>query len=174
MSVPEFFLIYALPRSRTKWLARFLSFGECLCHHDLSLRVADIGAALKATDARIVGNSDSGMLLNPVAPVMGKILCVIRPLGEVMDSLAACGLTPRSHHARAMAAEFMERATADLHALAARTRSVKYRDLDSEIECITEYLTGQRPAQSRVMRYRRWIINKIPHESLRFVEQHGH
>lgn len=62
-----FFFITGLPRSRTAWLANFLSYGEMFCFHD-SMRELDHVDELKsvfdrAEFAKAVGHSDPMNLL---------------------------------------------------------------------------------------------------------------
>src|SRR5581483_3193569 len=55
------FLIVGLPRSRTAWLAAFLTGGEVHCHHELLRQCKqwiDYPQKLLATPAPIVGDAD--------------------------------------------------------------------------------------------------------------------
>lgn len=40
---PPPFIIYALPRSRTAWLAELLTYGDVTCHHEMALRMRTPG-----------------------------------------------------------------------------------------------------------------------------------
>lgn len=101
---PKFFLIYAMPRSRTAWLSRLLTQGDSVCLHDLSLSCLsadarsadpDLMAVLMedqvTSDIRCVGNSDSGLLLCEDRPFDDgddvTVLKIIRPFDHVMRSL---------------------------------------------------------------------------------------
>lgn len=62
------FLVMGLPRSRTAWLANFLTFGGMFCHHDGISKCAsdrDLSNLFRraAQHAAFVGNSDSGQVL---------------------------------------------------------------------------------------------------------------
>lgn len=86
------FLILGHPRSRTAWLANFLTRGDSICHHELSGRgmSAVAMAAEMSKGARFVGNSDSAAA--PLAEeLMGllpglRLVIIKRPLEEVLDS----------------------------------------------------------------------------------------
>jgi len=59
------FFITGIPRSRTAWLANFLTWGNAFCHHDLlrlGCSVPALRRNLEATRAEIVGDSDSALL----------------------------------------------------------------------------------------------------------------
>lgn len=85
------FVILGTPRSRTAWLAKFLSYGDVTCHHEPSVHfrsLADLSSLLRSPNT---GASDSMMtLLWPeilfLAPNV-KMVVVTRPMGEVLDSV---------------------------------------------------------------------------------------
>ena len=60
------FLIFGRPRSRTAWLANFLTYRNSICLHEGladSLGNWDVLASrLEAQDAEVVGNADTGMI----------------------------------------------------------------------------------------------------------------
>lgn len=63
MRNPPFF-VTGLPRSRTSWLANWLTTDTTHCYHDLLAdcsTVADMGRFFERTKADRVGNSDSGL-----------------------------------------------------------------------------------------------------------------
>jgi hypothetical protein len=82
------FFITGLPRSRTAWLAAFMTSGNAICLHE-PRHWRDMWAH---DGARHVGISDSGLgfqlkaIINEFAP---RILIVDRPIEEVEASLAA-------------------------------------------------------------------------------------
>ena len=100
-SAPRPFLVFALPRSRTRWLADFLSHGGSYCRHDLSVW-ADTPAELRRLlSVPGVGTSETWMghgwpLLTEWFPD-ARIVVVRRPMSEVVESLNECGLSiPRA------------------------------------------------------------------------------
>lgn len=96
------FLIFALPRSRTAWMAAFLSHERTLCHHEPSATFEtplDLWALLQEP----IGICDSMMTLlwrdalrfRPDA----RVVTVRRPLEDVLASAAATGVSgPRTEH----------------------------------------------------------------------------
>jgi hypothetical protein len=101
---PRPFLILALPRSRTAWLANFLTHGRVRCAHDLSHLAptpAEVPQFLRALAAaapgeiRFSGNADTSQALilpqlrlaMPEAP----LVVIRRRPAEVVDSFARLG-----------------------------------------------------------------------------------
>lgn len=88
------FLITGLPRSRTAWLSNFFTVGPIFCHHDLSAHCIEgvdaIVSTMRATDAEIVGNADSGSALHlqPLYDALGSPT-VIHIHREFRDSVAS-------------------------------------------------------------------------------------
>lgn len=126
------FLICALPRSRTAWLANFLTAGRIQCHHELSSATSlhGIKEMLYHGAADFCGNADTAQMLHavelkhlmPLAPVV----VVKRDPAEVERSLAALGL-PIIPHAVGLLQ------TSLLHAeKLPNVLSVKYEDLAAE------------------------------------------
>jgi hypothetical protein len=90
------YLILALPRSRTTWLSRFLTYGEWSCGHEelRHLRSLDDAKAWFSQDC--TGTAETAAapwwrLLGKLAPDT-KIVLIRRPVGEVVDSLMALPL----------------------------------------------------------------------------------
>lgn len=91
---PRFFVL-SLPRSRSKWLSEFLSFGGRRCGHDL---IVECGGSEEFAEALegFEGSVETGAMLGwrglrdrwPQA----KILTVHRPIGEVYWSFRKLGL----------------------------------------------------------------------------------
>ena len=84
------FLIVALPRSRTAWLARFLTFDGRVCHHEPSLHWKspdDLDAWCRGTegasDTMMVWLAHEARRFNPSLP----LVVVRRPRHEVIASI---------------------------------------------------------------------------------------
>jgi len=102
------FLIVGLPRSRTAWLAAFLTDGDVFCHHEL-LRSCDnpdqfVGRLL-ATPANVIGDSDPSIPIY-YSQMKGqlpphKVVFINRPSDECRDSLKSVlvglGIDPAPH-----------------------------------------------------------------------------
>lgn len=60
------FFILALPRSRTAWIANFLTYENSFCFHEGLMRISSVHGLKKMfseTGKKIVGNSDCGNIL---------------------------------------------------------------------------------------------------------------
>ena len=89
MSLP--FIILALPRSRTAWLSRFLSYGGQTCGHDLCVNagsVQDFKDALSSVRGTVETAAIEGLSHLPPS----YRIIVRRPLKDVCASLEALGL----------------------------------------------------------------------------------
>lgn len=90
------FVIFALPRSRTYWLSRFLTYGNWQCGHDevrFCRSMADIESWLAQPCTGTVETAAAPFwrLLLRLAPDV-RIVTVRRPIAEVLRSLALGGL----------------------------------------------------------------------------------
>lgn len=89
------FIIYALPRSRTAWLARFLTYGDWVCGHDELRRCRSLD------DVKIwISQPCTGTIETAAAPYWrlaqtyapgARVVVVRRPVPEVVDSLLRLG-----------------------------------------------------------------------------------
>lgn len=55
------FIVFGLPRSRTKWLSRFLSYGAWRSHHDLPVSVGSLDHLLAELGQPHVGSTETGL-----------------------------------------------------------------------------------------------------------------
>jgi hypothetical protein len=98
--VPQPFLIVALPRSRTAWLARFLTHENVICRHEPSLRWHDPGD-LAAFLKRGEGASDSMMtwLAHDARKLCPKLPLVVirRSRRDVLASIAKLDYRPAGY-----------------------------------------------------------------------------
>jgi len=87
------FYITGLPRSRTAWLSRLFTFGDVACLHDASVR-KEWWYELDEIDKSMVGNSDSGLLLNREGCENGRWLIVKRDPADSLRSFLAMPTYP--------------------------------------------------------------------------------
>src|SRR5690348_11556095 len=85
------FIVYALPRSRTAWLSRFLTYGEWACGHDEArhLRsVEDIKSwfAQPNTGTAETAAAPFWRTVQHISPDT-KVVVVRRPVEDVLESL---------------------------------------------------------------------------------------
>ena len=86
------FIVYALPRSRTKWLSRFLTYGGWTCWHDVAVgmrSMADVDRffARPNTGTAETGAAPGWMLLAQRFPDM-RVVVVRRPVRSTSPSSA--------------------------------------------------------------------------------------
>lgn len=144
------FLILALPRSRTAWLSRYLSYGGWCCGHEEARHLrspADIRAW--ASQDR-TGSAETSVarwwrLIHAVAPNV-RIVVIRRALDEVVDSLMALDLGGTGTFDRERLSRAMTKLDMALDRIERRlpVRSYAYRSLDDEAVCaeIFEYTLG--------------------------------
>lgn len=90
------FIVYALPRSRTAWLSRFLSYGGWHCGHD-ELRYARSVDDIKSWLSQpLTGTAETGAgyfwrTAHKYAPD-ARVVVIRRPVGDVVNSLMGVGL----------------------------------------------------------------------------------
>lgn len=133
------FVVFALPRSRTAWLSRFLTYGPWRCGHD-EIRhmrtLEDVGSWFSQPFIGTVETAGASWwrLLPRYAP-RARIAVVRRPVDEVVDSLMRVeGMV----FDRAILTRNMERAARKLDQLTARlpgVLSVDYADMETEATC---------------------------------------
>lgn len=130
------FVILALPRSRTFWLSRFLTYGDWTCGHE-ELRHArsmeDIASWLAQPCTGTVETAAAPWwrTLRRACPD-ARVVTVRRPVAEVVDSLAALGFD------RAVMGPAMRRLDMKLDQIEARVPgvlSVRFADLADERTC---------------------------------------
>lgn len=101
MSEP--FLIFALPRSRTAWLANFLNYGAVECGHELTSGLCQDGLRQHLTGSAkaYAGNSDTGQALiaNELLDLLpsARVVVVYRDERDVCASLSRIGLPVTPH-----------------------------------------------------------------------------
>lgn len=126
------FLICALPRSRTAWLANFLTFGDIECGHELcaELSVAGLENYLTRSNTPFSGNADTGASVSmaeirirmPVTP----IVVVKREPRDVQQSIKRMGINLPGH-----CLDFLVSCLEEVQQLPG-TVAVRYENLDSE------------------------------------------
>lgn len=129
------FIVYALPRSRTVWLSRFLSYGDWTCGHD------ELRHARSMEDvASWFAQPNTGTVETMAAPWWRlvpdgmKTVVIRRPVGEVIASLMNLGIPFDAVKLR----HTMGRLDHKLDQIERRVPnalSVRYRDLSDEGAC---------------------------------------
>lgn len=153
------FIIFALPRSRTYWLSRFLTHGAWTCWHEQFPRfraIDDVKAwfSQNNTGASETTGAPHWRTILDLRPDI-RVLVIRRPVDEVMDSLMRIDLEGVcAFDAGKMRAE-MERLDRKLDQIERRipnALSVRFADLASPIVCARLW----RHCRGDEMPYDRW------------------
>lgn len=132
------FLILALPRSRTFWLSKFLSYGDFECGHEEARHLRTI------EDARIWLNQEKrGTVETSVAPFWRlfrdfnpslRVVTIRRPVAEVVAGLMGLNMMGVCEYNEVALTHRMMRLDAKLDQIEKRlgALSVKFSDLDDE------------------------------------------
>jgi hypothetical protein len=91
MTIGTPFLVLALPRSRTAWLSRFLSYGPWTCWHEQARYVRDVSDVRSWLSQSFTGAAETTgarwwRLINAIRPD-ARIVIIRRPIKEVIDSV---------------------------------------------------------------------------------------
>lgn len=97
------FFIFSLPRSRTAWLANFLTHGDAHCFHEALIschRASDLRPIFEEAKKPIVGNSDclNALVADDLLTAFpeSRLVVIERNIEEVEESLSALGSWDRS------------------------------------------------------------------------------
>lgn len=141
------FIIYALPRSRTYWLSRFLSYGGWACAHDELRHARSLDDVWTWFRQPLTGTIETAAapfwrLLATHRPDMRTVV-VRRPISEVVESLLRQGFQFDAVEATRMIAQF-NRKLDQIEARVPGTLSVTFDDLANESVCarVFEYCLG--------------------------------
>ncbi|HUN00405.1 MAG TPA: hypothetical protein PLI96_07975 [Halothiobacillus sp.] len=142
------FIIYALPRSRTYWLSKFLSHGAWKCGHDEVRYIRGLDDVKSLLDAPFYGSAETAAapwwrLIHAMRKDI-KPVVIRRPVDDVMTSLFATGVA----FDEAKLLKTIKSLDAKLDQIEARVPgvlSVAFDDLNTEEVCarIYEHCTGQ-------------------------------
>lgn len=136
------FLICALPRSRTRWLSEFLSYGDYECVHDHVRFVRSIVDLRAWLSQDFVGASETAAapwwrLAQAIRPEL-RILVVRRPVEDVLASVLAIDMRGVCHFDSAVLLNQLQRHDRRLDKIerfARNVLSVNYDDLEKEHTC---------------------------------------
>lgn len=126
------FMVFSLPRSRSKWLSEFLTYGDSICGHDLAAyarSIEDFRRLLSGVDGSCETGAVVGWKLLRLEFPQARFVVVKRPLGEIIDSIRAKGFEPLI--------EVLEQRAEMLDVLsqAPEVRTYEFKDLESPGTC---------------------------------------
>lgn len=147
------FIIYALPRSRTFWLSKFLSHGAWKCGHDELRYIRSLDDIKSLLDMPFYGSAETAAgpwwrLIHAMRPDIATVV-IRRSVADVVASLLATGVL----FDKPKLLRQMQKMDAKLDQIEARVPgvlSVKFDDLAEEKTCaqLFEHCTGQAPAET--------------------------
>lgn len=86
------FIVYAMPRSRSFWLSKFLTYGEWICGHDELRFCRSLDDVKTWFRQPCVGSVETlGAPWWRLAPSGAKVVTLRRPIDEVVESLVSVG-----------------------------------------------------------------------------------
>lgn len=138
------FVVLSLPRSRTAWLSRFLTYGDWVCGHDELRHVRSLSDVEAWFAQPAIGTCETAgapwwRLLDRFAPG-ARVIVIRRPVAEVVDSLMKIGPFDR-----AVLETLMTRLDRKLDQIEARLPclSIRFDELDEEgCAKVFEYALG--------------------------------
>jgi hypothetical protein len=132
------FVVLSLPRSRSAWLSRFLTYRDWACGHD-QLRYArtldDVKTWLSMENYGTCETAGAPFwrLLLKYAPDV-RVVTVRRPVSEVVESVLKAGSDfERNNSERVL--RHLDKKLDQIEARMPNVRSVKFADMDDEIVC---------------------------------------
>jgi len=91
------FIIHSLPRSRTAWMASFLTYGEWKCGHEQAVTMRSFDDVKQLLTKEKTGSAETAtaqgrMLIKYVNPDIKEVV-ILRPVDDVIKSLLEIDLT---------------------------------------------------------------------------------
>jgi hypothetical protein len=137
------FIVLALPRSRTAWLSRFLTYGDWMCGHEELRHTRSLNDVTAWFSQPNIGTAETAAapwwrMLDRFAPG-ARILIVRRPVSEVVDSLMNI---PGLFFDRAVLERTISKLDRKLDQIKARrdnVLSVNFDDLNDETVCAAAF-----------------------------------
>ncbi len=135
------FIIYALPRSRTAWLAKFLSYGEWSCYHEQAIYMTCLDDVRALFECPNIGVSETAaaqgrFLIKHIVPDIKEVV-VLRPVNEVVDAMMNLDVSEVATYNRILLQKGMEYSDRVLRKIAQdpNVLVVNYSDLNGAETC---------------------------------------
>lgn len=133
------FVVFALPRSRTAWLARFLTYGPWECAHDEVRHCRSLDDVKAWLGQPCVGSVETACApfwrLLPALRPDAHVVVVRRPVDEVVDSLMRLRLGCFEPASLTAAMRRLDRKLEQIERRVPGVLSVAYADLEQEAMC---------------------------------------
>ena len=135
------FIVFSLPRSRSVWLSRYLSYGSYECHHEQSRHVRGIDDVRSWLAQGWTGTAETAAapwyrLIRHLRPDIAMVV-VRRPVAEVVDSLLRLDMRSVCTFERAVLERQVHRVDRYLDRIERLpgVLSVRFADLADEMTC---------------------------------------
>lgn len=135
------FIVYALPRSRTAWLAAFLTYDDWHCTHDQAVTFRTLQDARDFFAREEIGTVETGMspgwrLITAARPGIRQVV-IRRPVAEVIESFRALDVSAIATYDWGKLRRNLDYMDRCLQQIAARpgVLSIDFADLESEGAC---------------------------------------
>jgi hypothetical protein len=126
------FIVYALPRSRTKWLSEFLSYGNVKCLHEITMHAHTLETLQSIMGLQNIGICDTGLVefCKQIASSSqnANVLVIRRDVKDVAQSLLKFGIEAEGTLNKLNT--FL-----DMAEKLPRAITINYSDLDNETSC---------------------------------------
>lgn len=137
------FVVLALPRSRTAWLSRFLTYGDWVCGHEELRHTRSLDDVTAWFSQPNIGTAETAAapwwrLLDRFAPG-ARVLIVRRPVSEVVDSLMRLPGLSFDRAALEQTIIKLDRKLDQIEARCANVLSVNFDDLNDETACAAAF-----------------------------------
>lgn len=135
---PSPFVIFGLPRSRTAWLSKFLTYGEWFCGHEELRHMRSLQDVRSWLSQPCTGSAETTAgpwwrLLSRYSP-SARVVVVRRPVYEVLGSLLKLGI-PFDREALEKALPRLNAKLAQIERRMPNVLSVRFADLEREDVC---------------------------------------
>lgn len=136
----EPFIVYSLPRSRTAWLADFLTYRDWKCHHEIAIKLrepSDIAGVFRERIGAVeTGVAQGWRLIDHYVPGI-KTVVIRRPIEDVVKSLLAVDLRGVAVYDEAKLRKVMEYGDRMLDQIAGKpgTLVIDHDDLNGSAAC---------------------------------------
>lgn len=139
MSAP--FILYALPRSRTAWLSKFLTYGEWFCHHERAIEMRSMGEVKSFFNRPNTGTVETAAaqgraLIRHAIPNIKEVV-ILRPVNEVVNAMMRIDVSGVATYNRDILQRNMEYGDRELRKIAQdkNVLVVNYDDLKNPETC---------------------------------------
>ncbi len=139
---PTSFVVLGLPRSRTAWFSRFLTYRDWYCGHEQLRYMRSLGDVRAWLSQPNTGTAETGAapfwrIFQKYSPGI-KILTVRRPIEEVVHSLMNAGLAA-DHKTLTHMVTALDRKLDQVEGRMPNVLSVKYHELAQENVCAAAF-----------------------------------